>query len=206
MKKILSILLALAMMLMGVAALAEEGAALPMGDPVWLYNDLEFSIYVEGALEGDVTIPANINEHAAYALNFNALCDQNAVTSLTLPDCMYVLRDNAISHMAGLQSVTLNEGLEVICDTNFNNCPSLTSVTIPASVRLIDEAFKNCESLREIRFEGECPIFLGLDWIFHNLAEDYVIYVPDDQYDAYAEALANADDGVITCSPAARTP
>lgn len=34
MKKILSILLALAMMLMGIAALAEEGAALPMGDPV----------------------------------------------------------------------------------------------------------------------------------------------------------------------------
>lgn len=97
MKKILSILLALGLMLMSIASLAEEGAALPMGDPVWLYDDLNFSIYVEGALEGDVAIPERINEHAAHALHFYALCDQNAVTSLTLPDTLFVLQENARS-------------------------------------------------------------------------------------------------------------
>lgn len=45
MKKIAAILFALCLLL-GMTALAEEGAALPMGNPVWLYNDLEFSIYV----------------------------------------------------------------------------------------------------------------------------------------------------------------
>lgn len=197
MKKIATILFALCLLLTSCLALAEEGAALPMGDPVWLYDDLDLSIYLEGALEGDVTIPASVDGYASYVLKFNALCDQNAVTSLILPDNMVVLHENAITYMASLQSITLNDGLEVICANNFNHCPALTSVTIPASVRLISNSFGHCDNLKEIRFTGVCPIFAETDFCFNWLPDDYVIYVPDDQFDAYAAALANTYDGVV---------
>ncbi len=191
MKRFTAILLALCLLLTSCMALAEEGAAPPMGDPVWYYDDLSYTAYVDGVLSGDVTIPVNIDGNTIFGLRFNALCDQNEVTSLTTPETMYALQEGSVAYMEGLQSITLNDTLEVIGDSNFNNCPSLTSVTIPASVRLVGESFKSCPSLREIRFEGECPIFLGLDWAFYDLPEDYVIYVPDDQLDAYTEALAD---------------
>lgn len=159
MKKIAAILLAFCLLL-GVAALAEEGVAPPMGEAVWLYDEWSFGIYAEGALQGDVTIPANVNEYAAYALKFNALADQNEVTSLTLPDTMYVLQESAIANMSGLQSVTLNEGLEVIDSNNFNRCPELRSVTIPASVRLIGKCFYE---LRQ--FAGD-PLYRCMSHLF----------------------------------------
>lgn len=204
MKKITAILLALCLMLMGIAALAEEGVAPPMGDPVWLYDTWNQALYVEGALSGDVTLPENVDGNVSYGLLFNALCDQNEVTSLTLPDSMVVLQETAIANMAGLQSVTLNDGLEVISSGNFNRCSSLTSVTVPASVRMVGNAFVQCDNLKEIRFEGECPIFTELGFCFSWLPEDYVIYVPDDQFDAYAEALEDTIDAVDHLQPSGK--
>ncbi len=203
MKKTLAILLALCLLL-GGAALAENGAALPMGEPVWCYDSITYSAYVEGALEGDVVIPGQIEGNTVYTLYMYAMVDQNAVTSLTLPDTMYALQDNSLTHMAALERITLNDTLEVIGDTNFTDLPALTSVTIPASVRLIDDSFKSCPSLREIRFEGECPIFLGLGWIFWDLPEDYVIYVPDDQVAAYREALEDANGAAEHIQPSGK--
>ena len=200
MKKITIILLTLCLLLGGMA-LAEEGVAPPMGEAVWLYDETNNSVYVEGELQGDVTIPASINEHASYALQFSALCDQNSVTSLTLPDTMYVLQETAVANMSSLQSVTLNDGLEVIAASNFNRCPSLTSVTIPASVKLIDNAFMQCDSLKEIRFTGVCPTFVQTAFCFWWMPDDYVIYVPDDQYDAYAAALQDANGAVDHLQP-----
>ena len=62
MKKLAAILFAFCLLMAGCMALAEEG------DAVWLYDDLSNSVYVEGELQGDVTIPASINEYASYAL------------------------------------------------------------------------------------------------------------------------------------------
>lgn len=201
MKKMTAMLLALCCLLLGGLALAEEGAALPTGDALWLWDDLNDSAYVEGALQGDVIVPASVDGHETTALYFDPLCDRNAVTSLTMPDSLLVLKEAAVSSMETLQTVTLNEGLEVISGSNFNRCPALTSVTIPASVRLIDTSFQMCESLREIRFTGVCPTFITDAFSFYWLADDYVIYVPDDQYDAYAAALAGVNDAVEHLQP-----
>ncbi len=201
MKKMTAMLLALCCLLLGGLALAEEGAAMPTGDALWLWDELNDSAYVEGALQGDVTVPASIDGHDTVALHFNALCDQNSVTSLTLPEGLLALQETAVANMTGLQTVVLNEGLEVISGSNFNRCPALTSVTVPASVRLIDTSFQMCESLREIRFTGVCPTFITDAFTFYWLADDYVIYVPDDQYDAYAAALAGVNDAVDHLQP-----
>ena len=74
-------------------------------------------------------------------------------------------------------------------------------MTIPASVKYIESSFYWNENLREIRFEGVCPVFVGNDWNFNGLPDDCVIYVPDDQLDAYAVALTGTENAVDKLQP-----
>ena len=194
-KRILWMLLALAVLLCATAALAEE--------PQWSYDSGNMFLMPEGALSGDVAVPAEVDGYAVNAIKYNAFSSNNEITSLTMPDTLRAIQGGAISWMDGLTSMTLNEGLEYI-GSNFQNCNALTSLTIPASVRVMDGAIGSCENLKEIYFEGACPLFLNTDWCFDWLREDYVIYVPDDQLDAYAAALAEVNGAAEHLQPSGK--
>ena len=194
MKKGFWLMFALLLAALALPALAEE-------QPLWEYDDLNYYLELNGELSGDVVVPSEVDGYAVSAIESSAFSNQNSVTSLTMPDTLRALQNNAISWMEGLTSVTLNEGLECIGAYNFSDCGALTSLTIPASVRIVNSAFCSCENLKEIVFKGECPIFLGKDWCFSWLPEDYVIYVPDDQFDAYAAALADCYDAAAHLQP-----
>ncbi|MDO5322408.1 MAG: leucine-rich repeat domain-containing protein, partial [Clostridia bacterium] len=194
-KRILWMLLALALLLCATAALAEE--------PQWSYDSGNMFLMPEGALNGDVAVPAEVDGYAVNAIKYNAFNSNNEITSLTMPETLRAIQNGAISWMDGLTSVTLNDGLEYI-GSNFQNCNALTSLTIPASVRIVDGAIGSCENLKEIYFEGACPLFLNTDWCFDWLPEDYVIYVPDDQLDAYAAALAEVNGAAEHLQPSGR--
>ena len=194
-KRILWMLLALALLLCATAALAEE--------PQWSYDSGNMYVMPEGELSGDVTVPAEVDGYAVNAIKYNAFNSNNEITSLTMPDTLRAIQSGAISWMDGLTSVTLNEGLEYI-GSNFQNCNALTSLTIPASVRIVDGAIGSCENLKEIYFEGACPLFLNTDWCFDWLSDDYVIYVPDDQLDAYAAALAEVNGAAEHLQPSGK--
>ena len=194
-KRILWMLLALAVLLCATAALAEE--------PQWSYDSGNMILVPEGELSGDVAVPAEVDGYAVNAIKYNAFSSNNEITSLTMPDTLRAIQSGAISWMDGLTSVTLNDGLEYI-GSNFQNCNALTSLTIPASVRVMDGAIGSCENLKEIYFEGACPLFLNTDWCFDWLREDYVIYVPDDQLDAYAAALAEVNGAAEHLQPSGK--
>ena len=197
MKKARLILVALlAFCLLGGLALAEETAS-------WSYDSGNMYLKLNGSLSGDVTVPAEVDGYAVNAIQYNAFNSNSGITSLTMPDTLRAIQGGAISWMDGLTSVTLNDGLEYI-GSNFQNCNALTSLTIPASVRIMDGAIGSCENLKEITFEGACPIFLNTSWCFDRLCEDYVIYVPDDQLDAYAAALAEANGAADHLQPSGK--
>lgn len=179
------LLLAIGLLLCAAAHGEEQGA--------FYYDANNWYLSLHGDLSGDVEIPSMVDDYYVLAIGLNAFYEQHGVTSLTMPDTLYALQDGAVSRMDALNSVTLNEGLEVIGTNNFSNCPSLTSLTIPASVRMIEAAIGSCDNLREITFEGECPLFLDPAFCFFMMPEDYVIYVPEDQLDAYAVALADCN-------------
>ena len=193
-RKRFCLILALLLAALALPALAEEQA-------LWEYDDLNYYLKLNGELSGDVVIPSEVDGWAVSAIESSAFSNQNGVTSLTMPVTLRALQNSAISWMEGLTSVTLNEGLECIGAYNFSDCGALTSLTIPASVRIVNSAFRSCENLKEIVFKGECPIFLGKDVCFSWLPEDYVIYVPDDQFDAYAAALADCYDAAAHLQP-----
>lgn len=176
------------------AVSAEENA-------VWKYDDLNMYLDLEGEVSKDVTVPSEIDGYEVKALGSGAFQGQHSVTSITLPDSIEALKSSSIGSMDGLEKVQLSENLAVIERGNFSSCPALTCITIPASVSYIDSSLYWCENLKEIRFEGVCPIFQGNDWNFDGLSEECVIYVPDDQLDAYAEALADVNGAADRLQP-----
>ena len=181
---------------LSLCALAEEASP-------WYYDNSNYLLRLNGELSGDVVVPAEVDGYITNAIAFNAFYNQNSVTSVTLPDTLRALQGGAFSDMASLTSVTLNEGLEYI-DSNFNRCNALTSLTIPASVRAVKGFISSCENLKEIWFEGPCPLFLNTDLCFFMMPEDYIVYVPDDQLEAYAQALADANGAADHLRPSGK--
>ena len=193
--RIIGLLLAL-LLLACMPALAEE--------PKWSYDNDNMYLKLDGDLSGDVTIPSEVDGYLVNAIEDNAFYEQHEITSLTMPDSLRALKGGVISSMDSLSQVTLNDGLEYL-GSNFSSCNALTSVTVPASVRIVEGAFSNCANLKEIRFEGACPMFIGAEWCFFMMPEDYVIYVPDDQLDAYAAALKDANGAADHLQPSGKS-
>lgn len=48
-------------------------------------------------------------------------------------------------------------------------------------------------------------MFIGAEWCFFMMPEDYVIYVPDDQLDAYAAALKDANGAADHLQPSGKS-
>ena len=182
MRKLISILLALAVLLLP-AALGEESAP-------------EFEAY-NGVLSayngpgGDVVIPSEINGEAVRIYQVYKSMDET-ITGLTMPDTLEAIASMTLTGMYALERLVLPEGLKVIANTNICDCGALTEVTVPATVRLIgDSNFNSCSSLASVTFLGAPPVIL--DDCFTYDADDLVVYVPDDQLDAYREALPDVN-------------
>ena len=78
--------------------------------------------------------------------------------------------------------------VDIIGLNAFNNASGITAFMLPESVCYIgSNAFSSCDSLKKVVFTGVCPAFanVAFDW----LPIDAVVYVPDDQYDAYSTAF-----------------
>ena len=184
MKKTLSLILAL-LMLCACCALAED-------ESVWDFDTLDFALNGYTGAGGDVVIPDIIEDCTVDIIGLTAFNNMSGITSITLPDTVRQIEDSAISFCEDLASVELNDGLMIIGDNCFAANTALTEVTIPASVCYIGQyAFDSCSSLESVTFKGECPVFaeIAFDW----LPADAVIYVPDDQFDAYAAAFGAMD-------------
>ncbi|MBR6766589.1 MAG: leucine-rich repeat domain-containing protein [Clostridia bacterium] len=181
MKKFLYLIIALFMLSACVYALAESEAE-------WEFDTYSYSLEGYSGQAGDLVIPDVIQDCTVDILGLNAFNSNTGITSLVLPGTLRQIENGALSFCEDLVSLTLNDGLLVIGDNCICGNSKLEEVTIPASVCYIGAtSFTNCENLRKITFSGVCPVFDGLsfDW----LPEDAVIYVPDDQYDAYYAAF-----------------
>lgn len=137
---------------------------------------------------GDVVVPDEMENSTVDVIQTNVFSNTDSITSLTLPNTLLQLKDSAIYWCENLTAVQLPDSLIVIGERNLRSCPLLTEVVIPAGVRFIGEqSFSSDEALRRIVFDGVCPIIDSGS--FTDLPEDAVIYVPDDQLEAYQAAL-----------------
>ncbi|MBQ2954919.1 MAG: leucine-rich repeat domain-containing protein [Clostridia bacterium] len=184
MKKILCMTLMLLMLLSCLSVRAEAA--------VWDFDTTDFRLNGYQGEGGAVVVPDTIDGCTVDIFGMYLFNDADAVTSLTLPATLKQVEDSAVAFCDSLTELIIPEGIQVIGDNCFVGNPGLTELVIPASVRYIGaSSFGSNENLNKVTFLGECPVFAGaaLDWI----ADDAEIYVPDDQYDAYAAALTEAE-------------
>ena len=184
MKKLLSLLLAVMMLASCIPAFADD---------TWkITPEGALSVNSGVKLSGEVVIPETVDGITVTSLDGFAFNNQTDVTSIVMPDTVQSMGSGAINFLDGVTSLKLSENLMVISDMN-GILKGLTELTIPASVRYIGDAFTSMKSMQTLTFEGVCPVFNSQDPL-HGISSSAVIYVPDDQVDAYKAALAGGYD------------
>ena len=104
------------------------------------------SLYLNGKLLTDLTIPDNITEIKDYAFY-----GCTGLTSVTIPNSVTSIGNYAFYGCTGLTSVTMGNRVTSIGDSAFYNCTGLTSVTIGNSVTSIgSSAFYKCNGLTSV--------------------------------------------------------
>ena len=201
MKKFLSLLLAVMMLLGCLPAMAEDAADWKINKTTQLVARKSAAAKVE-----HIVVPAEVDGLVVRGLEYMCFNMYKNFKQLTLPDSVVMLDRSTTRDLPNLETVELGEGLIVIREGNFTNLPKLTSVVLPATVSLVQSSFNNCKSLTSITFEGVCPVFVaeGAFGLFTELPADCVIYVPDNQVDAYKAAFADREDVVARIQPSGR--
>ena len=200
MKKFLSLLLAVMMLLGCLPAMAE--------DAEWKINQFTSLVSRRSAAEklDSIVVPAEVDGIAVRGIEYMAFSMYKNFKQLTIADNAAMLDRRVLRDLLKLEAVELPENLLVIREGNFTNLPKLTSVVIPANVVLVHSSFNKCASLTSITFEGMCPIFVtaGSFGMFTDLPADCVIYVPNNQVSAYKAAFADREDVVARIQPSGR--
>ena len=169
MKKIISLLLSLAMLLtitsglnLTAYAAVETGSC---GDNVTYsldtstgvltisgtgkmtdYHDYDSTPFYKDTKIKVITIDFGVTSIGDYAFN---LC--TSLTSVTIPNSVTSIGYEAFDYCESLTSITIPNSVTSIGDYAFRGCTSLTSITIPNSVTSIGRsAFDNCTSLTSI--------------------------------------------------------
>lgn len=136
MKRIICLVLLLAVLLLPAATLAEALS----GDWQYTLNDEGRAIvvrYMGNARE--VQMPWNLDGHIIVEIGEEAFANNTRLRSVKLPVGVSVIRMNAFAGCTQLTEVTLPVLLETIEDGAFSNCPALATINIPDSVAEIGE-------------------------------------------------------------------
>ena len=115
----------------------------------------EYSVSGYTGTSVSVVIPATFGGKPVKSVGVNALINNTAISSVTIPASVESIGSSAFQECTNLTSVTFASGiqLDTIGIQAFNGCSKLTSVIIPASVTTIDNvAFAACTKLASVTF------------------------------------------------------
>ena len=161
MKKILSVLLALCLVLAAVpAAGIVVSADETFGDFTYgrmaLSDEIEITGYNGSSAE--ITIPSQIGDEDVKAIGGNAFKNNTTITSVEIPSTVKTIKYNA-----------------------FQGCEALKSITVPDSVTAIGEyAFDGCSALKEIQVADSNPNYQDIDGVLFSKDGSTLIKYPDD--------------------------
>lgn len=142
---------------------------------------------------GAVTVPAQVDGNPVYSIYRGIFENNGTITELVFSEGLQSLGEAVCYGMSAVEEVTLPETLVALDEANFTNCGKLTEITLPGSLLFVGEnCFNWCEALTSVTFLGPVPVF-DKD-CFYKTAKELVIYVPDDQVEAYRAVLPEGLD------------
>ena len=135
----------------------------------------------------NLVVPASVDGVPTPIINWQTINGAKKAVTLTLEEGITQIRSNNIASL-NITQLTLPSTLEVIANNNIYQTDKLTEVTVPAAVSYVGTlTFSYCDVLTKVTFTGLCPVFGPRTFV--STAKDLVVYVPDDQLDAYKAAL-----------------
>ena len=164
-KKVLSGLLAIAMVFGSAAALPEgvfdtsAGITASAAGDIKVSGDYKYKDLTDGTVEitgytgkdKTVNIPSTLAGKTVTSIGDYAFNDCSSLTSITIPNSVTSIGLYAFSNCTSLTSITIPNSVTTIWIFAFSGCISLKSVTIPNSVTSIGGyAFSSCTSLTSI--------------------------------------------------------
>ena len=184
MKKLLALLLCLALCLPGLCASAETPEP-----ETFSSGDYQYRVLEDGTAE--ITRYKGKEEN----LSIPETLDGLPVTGIG---------DYAFSYCTGLTSVTIPNSVTAIGDEAFYRCEWLTSVTIPDSVVTIgNNPFCYCSSLASIRVSPDQPAFAVIDGVLFGKEDKRLICYPEglsaSSYEIPKGIVAIGDEAFYEC-------
>jgi hypothetical protein len=163
MKKALSILLSLILVLAALPFSAVESAATDYytsQDGLWVYYldpDNGYAIIYNNAnkaylgTDANVTVPSVIDGHTVVSLGQYSFKACTTLESIVIPSTVETIANHVFYDCTNLASVTINGNVGGIAQYTFYNCQSLTEINLPDTVQTIGSyAFCNCSNLEKI--------------------------------------------------------
>ena len=130
MKKLLSLLLTLALLMTGVAA-AAAGMTRQSGDYTYvILEDGTAEITKYKGKTASLDIPAALDGVPVTGIGNDAFVSYSSLTSITIPDSVTSIGDSAFSYCGSLTSVTIPDSVAEIGINPFADCSSMSSINV----------------------------------------------------------------------------
>ena len=132
----------------------------------WLEGDFAVVTGASGA-KGKLTIPKTLGGRRVIAIGDYAFEENNAITSVVIPDGIVSIGEFAFEECRKIASVSFPEGLVKIGFDAFCGCHNLGDVTIPSTVK---EGISFCFSkkMKNINVSPDNPYFMSVDGVVYS--------------------------------------
>lgn len=220
MKKVLSLLLSLAMLLtitsgLNFTAYADVQTG-KCGDNVTYSFDTETGVLTING-EGDMenynynnyknnpfykksNIKTVIIKNGVTSIGSYAFEDCTSLTSVTIPNSVTSIGDWAFDGCTSLTSVTIPNSVISIGSSAFRYCTSLANITIPDSViNILDNVFIYCDSLTSIEVSDNNKNYSSVDGVLFNKGKSELITYPAGKTDS-EYAIPNDVTSIGSCA------
>lgn len=217
MKRLLMLILALAMLLAAGHAAAEAVMEFQVGDYLCRGSSDGTVTIIDytGSENGELVIPSELDGRAVTGIGEKAFYEED-MTSVILPESVTYIGDEAFYFCSKLRKLLISENVTYIGDYAFAGCrltdfvipegvqyigdaafcyTEMSSVTIPDSVTAMGEnPFYACTSLKSFNVSPEQPAFAVIDGVlFKKESKELVCYPEGKDGDSYT-----IPDGIIS--------
>ena len=180
----------------------------------------------------NVVIPECINANGediiVKTITDKAFYDNDAITSVTIPDSVTTIGASAFTSCSSLTSIQIPDSVITIGKSAFSSCSSLTSIYIPDSVTTIGSyafyectsltsiyiadsvttigasAFDGCSNLKTVTFSENSQLTTIEDGAFRYCSSLTSIYIPDSVTTIENYAFIFSYDLVIYCEASSK--